>query len=176
MGSFQIYPKIKNTTIMLSLRPAEIIVAPPTSSPIDPGLSPPVVSFPNLQDSLDTYVNLLLKELGSHPAVKLFCSLPDFDAWAAGTTLDHNDLHQLRANLFDFLHQVQDRLRAQSIHASYHVSPCQNDSAFALVRAMPAGYRPVWTSCLKEKQKMDIQDRFKVFVATLGGCPTLILS
>ena len=31
-----------------------------------------------------TTSSLLIKELGSHPTVKLYCSLPDFDEWAAG--------------------------------------------------------------------------------------------
>jgi hypothetical protein len=106
--------------------------------------------------------SLPVKDLGPHPAVKLYCSLPDFDEWAAVTSeqktsliisipsfltlsnshwvldsliphqslppfllyfprytaVDHNDLHQLHADLFDFLHQVQNRLPAQYVSKS----------------------------------------------------------
>ncbi|KAF9509385.1 hypothetical protein BS47DRAFT_1349241 [Hydnum rufescens UP504] len=130
--------------------------------------------FSTLTDALEPYIDLLMKDLGSFSSIKLYCSLPAWDAWALGTTLDIHDLHDLHIRLIEFLHTVVDRLRAKKIQVSYCLSPCQNDTSFALVRAMPSEYRPLWNSMVTDS--LDSLQRFKVFVTTLDSTPTLIVS
>ncbi|KAF8294510.1 hypothetical protein DL93DRAFT_2091799, partial [Clavulina sp. PMI_390] len=47
-----------------------------------------------------------------------------------------HDLYDLHARLIVFLKAAVQRLRASKIAATYHLSPCQNDSSVALVRAV----------------------------------------
>jgi len=133
--------------------------------------------FQTLEDALQPFVSLVTNELGgTGQALKLSVSLPDWEEWSKGTTLDIHDFHKIHTRLIVFLHSLVNDLRAAKILASYHLCPCHNDSSFVLVRAVPVPVNQASCGLPRAKDQFTEDQRFKIFIKTIEGIPTLIMS